>query len=179
MIRSPIMASIPILAAVALLSACSSPAQRRPLARAIPTTAPDPRAPAEVRAPGSATLVAGGSHACAIEAGRVHCWGRMTSVGESGPPFWVPGLEGVEDLAAGSSFACARTRRPGPVVCWGSDVPGAAVPEGYNFYDLPEGSPRERPTHLGHMPVAQAVALGAGHACFLDSGGGVLCWGAT
>ena len=73
-------------------------------------------------------VVAGANFACALTStGKVYCWGKNDngqigqgdSVGFSSSPQEVSGLSGVDELAAGSYHACARTGTT--VRCWGSN----------------------------------------------------------
>lgn len=68
-------------------------------------------------------------HRCALlDDQRVACWGRNDfgelgtgAIGAASPrPVPAVGIEGVEQLAAGDGFTCARVR-DGSIMCWGSN----------------------------------------------------------
>jgi alpha-tubulin suppressor-like RCC1 family protein len=90
--------------------------------------------PVEIHAlQGATQLAIGPQLVCALRAeGTVHCWGRnwngelgtgTTSSADRGDHGDVVGLVDAVQIAAGTSFACAR-RRSGEVVCWGLNQAG-------------------------------------------------------
>jgi alpha-tubulin suppressor-like RCC1 family protein len=136
---------------------------------------------------GVTTISAGGESnggygfACVIAAGGgVQCWGD-NGYGELGNgstagsqiPVQVTGLtSGVTSLSAGAAgirAACAITAG-GAVQCWG-----------YNGGVLGNGTSAGAssvPVQITGFPGPMtAVAVGAGFACALDTGGSVWCWG--
>lgn len=80
-------------------------------------------------------LALGAAHTCALEQGRVTCWGdfRALPIGDDSrgwprPPTAVPGLHGVTELKANGQFTCAL-RADKRVTCWGrhpGDPPGSS-----------------------------------------------------
>jgi hypothetical protein len=119
---------------------------------------------------GAQKLVVGGGFACAIAHDEVVCWGANGS-GQLGDgtqadrlePRGVAGLEGVVEIAAGESSACARTR-DGRVACWG------ALPDAH-------GTRAQLTPEWVQLPRARRIALGAGTLCAISEAGAVLCWG--
>jgi alpha-tubulin suppressor-like RCC1 family protein len=123
------------------------------------------------------SLVAGGYHTCAIDAGRtVRCWGA-NSQGQLGngvdtvdnaAPESVAALGSVDALALGEAFSCSRVA--GDVLCWGRAAGG----------EVGSGSVTARelaPVSAG-LTGATDVAAGKHHACAVDSAGNaVRCWG--
>ncbi len=108
-------------------------------------------------------IACGGEHSCALRTnGTVACWGSNLH-GELGDgttssrvsPVFVQGLDRATQIALGDTRSCARLA-DGTVRCWGS---GALVPQA-----VPE------------VTSATSVAVGASHACVVESGA-VRCWG--
>ena len=117
---------------------------------------------------------AGARHTCALRAdGRVACWGdgalkqlgSPLSVASSDTPLTVETaegpLEGVESIACGAEFTCARTF--GAVFCWGSAPTGGSSSWVAGPVALPE-------SHVF------ALVAGSHHACAVI-GQGIYCWG--
>jgi alpha-tubulin suppressor-like RCC1 family protein len=83
--------------------------------------------------PQQVDVAAGSVHTCAITAGgTLVCWGAndsgqlgngTTAASPTTAPTPVPGLAGVEAVAAGGAHTCARLTG-GTVACWGSDTSG-------------------------------------------------------
>lgn len=124
---------------------------------------------------GAARIAAGAAHACAIAAGRVHCWGRNEhgqlgdgTTASRAAPAAVPGIEGAVSLAAGAAHTCASTAAG--VWCWGRNDRG----------QLGDGSGDDRTTPVAVAGVAggAALAAGAAHTCALADGV-LACWGAN
>jgi Regulator of chromosome condensation (RCC1) repeat len=139
----------------------------------VPKSAPPPewnRARRVQGLHGARKLVVGAGFACAIAGDQVVCWGANGS-GQLGDgtqtdrlePRGIAGLEGVVEIAAGESSACARTRE-GRVACWGA-LPDA---RGTRAQLTPEWMP---------LPRARRIALGAGTLCAISDAGAVSCWG--
>jgi alpha-tubulin suppressor-like RCC1 family protein len=128
-------------------------------------------------------ILAGGDNTCVVSAaGHVACWGS-SETGQLGlgdfvdhrTPAWIPGLDGVVDLAIGDFSMCA-SRIDGSVLCWGMNYYGEL---GVNTNACPGlGYP------CSTVPVATGVQgaglLGAGVHRFcavLSPDGGLECWG--
>lgn len=83
-------------------------------------------------------------NACAVDGGRVICWGAplFLSVDEAGmsqPPTAVPGISNATRVALGTLYGCAIDA--GQVVCWGMDeLDGVPVLEGMS-HDTPVAVP--------------------------------------
>jgi hypothetical protein len=102
-------------------------------------------------------VAAGMRSACARTAeGKVACWNEYTGLR------WVPGIEAARSVAVGPWGACAA--EPAGVRCWDA---------------LPEADKAiETSTWLGvDDPIQVAVAFY--HACALERGGAVRCWGSA
>jgi hypothetical protein len=131
-------------------------------------------------------LALGTSFACVLRSsGTVWCWGD-DSVGQTGrpipdhrtgsyapqpTPLPVEGLDGVLDVEAGSSFACAL-RDSGEVVCWGSDAWGAlGRGAGYTGRAQPLFAPIEG---VGDARSLEAQGNGG---CVIRADDTTWCWG--
>jgi len=140
---------------------------------------------------GVETVVAGGTHTCALmRRGGVKCWGYNASgqlgngaklcSGSKGTcarnvssrPVDVVGLRsGIRAIAAGEFHSCALTDRGG-VKCWGLDKEGQL---GSDASDSPGSS---KPVGVeGLESGVAAIAAGSQSTCALTSGGAVKCWG--
>jgi alpha-tubulin suppressor-like RCC1 family protein len=139
-------------------------------------------------------IAAAGDTTCARSGGAVLCWGDNAgaqlgdpAMGQHAAPRPVAGITDATAIGLGRRHACAL-RAGGEVVCWGGSDRG---PFGY-----PDGCPEGQIGHEAHagtsgvvmvfcaapLPVpgisgAVALAHGEGHACALDRGGTVRCWG--
>jgi alpha-tubulin suppressor-like RCC1 family protein len=134
---------------------------------------------------GWSEVAAGNQHVCGIQGGLPWCWGGNVA-GQTGVPnatnpvsdimpvVGPPDTGFYTQLFAGSSFTCAmRSMGAAPVEgwCWGSNlygqfgtgVMGAAAGEAAT--QVPWGDYNER------------LAVGAFHACGIDAGGRLDCWG--
>lgn len=133
-------------------------------------------------APSSAGLsvkqvVAGDSFTCALKQdGKVTCWGKNDKgqLGRISAPFDpspadVIGLNDIVSLGAGDDFACAMTTA-GAVSCWGANDRGqlgrANGSQGWQVQSI-DGVEKA----VGQLTVA------AKHACVLDTGNRMYCWG--
>ncbi|MCC6622704.1 MAG: hypothetical protein IT385_15685 [Deltaproteobacteria bacterium] len=128
--------------------------------------------------PGDAPRVAlGAAFGCAVVEREVRCWGSNAhdALGRAAPLLADPdaaptaplGLEPVE-IAAGSTFACARGSA-GEVACWGDNrrfQAGAAT-----------GASRSAPGPVPLPAPASRLALGRRHACALLVDRRLACWG--
>jgi alpha-tubulin suppressor-like RCC1 family protein len=130
-------------------------------------------------ASGAASVSAGETHTCATTGtGAAQCWGDNVqgqlgdaSNTDSTTPVAVSGLSnGVAPIAAGSQMSCA-TSAAGGSLCWGVGADGQLG-----------GGPSSRagsntPLSIFNTPAYTALALGTRHACAIDGGGAVQCWG--
>ena len=129
--------------------------------------------------PPFAEIVAGDAFVCARgRDGSAWCWGANTD-GEVGggtaepfvtAPTRVPGLEGVQQLAAARSWAAA-VHSDGTVWTWGSDGFGKRTGDPTRY------APGGRPTQVVGLDQVRQVALGEHHGCALRADGSVWCWG--
>lgn len=125
-------------------------------------------------------MVAGGDHTCARAqpgyGGRLWCWGNNGNGQVGGPAGIAPRFNEIRvfpsHIAAGPFTTCVvGTGDPT------STVPFPQVSQCFG-YDIGQGSgaaqsPRDYPSITG----ATALAGGRFHACALQLGGSVLCWG--
>ena len=137
-------------------------------------------------------LAAGGNFTCARSKGTVSCWGEGESAqlgtldrNDSGTPRAIDKLSDATRIAAGGRHACAL-RATG--ACWGGSDRGS--------FGFPRSCPQDRvatrgnpgtsgeilsycaaPTTVTGIRDAVALAHGADHACALERGGALRCWG--
>jgi len=129
-----------------------------------------------------ASLVAGGSHTCAVlVSGSVKCWGDnyqgqlgLGYTSQSFPygvssPTVVPGLTEVASLVLGWNHTCA-VLVSGSVKCWGDNYDGQL---GLGYTSDQVSSPTVVP---GLTDVASLVS-GHAHTCAVSVSGSVKCWG--
>jgi len=139
--------------------------------------------------PAVTSVVAGDYFTCAITATaqNVYCWGdnRSGQLGEqtaalcngaacSTTPVIVAGLSGVEVLAAGSNFACARLATGG-VKCWGDNTYGQ-LGNGQGAV----GASSTDPVDVYQLSRAIGISAAGSAACATvqgDAGITVNCWG--
>lgn len=131
---------------------------------------------------GVRALAAGNEHTCVLHTdATVSCWGRndfgQLGDGTAGSqafrtsPVRVPGLSGVQSLAAGGYTTCALMVG-GAVRCWGLNSFGQ-VGDGA----LGAGQNRSTPTPVVGLTDATALSVGSSHACAVRAAGTVSCWG--
>jgi alpha-tubulin suppressor-like RCC1 family protein len=143
---------------------------------------------------GATSVGTGEEHTCAIAAqGAVYCWGSnlegqvgltLSNIGDDFHEINLP-YGASAKLAVGDNFTCATDEEH--IYCWGSNE---FAQLGTNPVDLPSSpSPRkialgsgicERAGLIGSDTQAKCVtqiAAGRAHACFIDVGGRVYCWG--
>jgi alpha-tubulin suppressor-like RCC1 family protein len=125
----------------------------------------------------TSTVLAGGSHSCALNTdGSVRCFG-FDDVGELGtgtvPPITVPTPQlipsyTVKSLYVGTNDSCGVDAN-GALTCWGQ-----------NYYgQLSAGSSTVlTPTAIPSVKSVTSVGLGDQHSCAVDSTG-VSCWGSN
>lgn len=152
-------------------------------------------------APPELRLAAGWGFSCALDAGRVFCWGDGRHgqlglrdpilLGSSGSVGSAPGQiealapidlgagRSVQALATGGRHACALLD-DGNVKCWGDNSRGQlGLGDTDNRGDDPgEMGDALRAVDLGVDRYAVALAAGGQHTCVVLDGGDVRCWGA-
>ncbi len=137
---------------------------------------PAPPPPEPIHPPSAPTLVAGGSHSCALaNDGSVLCWGAndrgQLGVGGSArkaTPTRITADVPFEQVAAGMADACA-VARSGAGYCWGDNTYGQLGDSG--------AGPQPTPTRVSGGHTFRAIATGTTHSCGLTSTGDVWCWG--
>jgi alpha-tubulin suppressor-like RCC1 family protein len=128
---------------------------------------------------GVTEIAAGGDSACAIQYGRVKCWGRnfRGQLGDatgmdSAYPVEVRGVY-PEDLpqkiSVGMSHACVVKTRDGSLYCWGSNLSGQLGNDAQDDAFSPVAV-------NGMDSGVTAVSAGVGFTCAIKSGQ-VFCWG--
>jgi alpha-tubulin suppressor-like RCC1 family protein len=169
------------MAIATLAAACGDDEEAAPTVEPPPpaVAAPVRSEPAENRGEPAATLCTGNSYACAVRAGRIHCWGKMWEhlppPRDFGPkPF--PETEGAVEVACGRDFACLR-RADGTVACWGTGSLGQLGTEvevgDYGFRS------RWTPETIAGLDDAEEIALGSLFGCARRASGTVVCWGSN
>lgn len=161
-----------------LLAGCPAPA---PPPTVRPAPAPKPATPKPARVQNPFVQVASRfRHNCARRAsGDVLCWGK-NSYGQLGAGgrkdsarfVKVPGVQGVQDVGVGRDFSCAIAQR-GQVLCWGNDEDGQLG----GGRGVRPGALSLRPAAVAGLVGMQQLSTGHYHACALDRGGKVWCWG--
>ncbi|TPV92843.1 MAG: RCC1 repeat-containing protein [Myxococcales bacterium FL481] len=108
----------------------------------------------------------------------VRCWGSDAhgALGNGAPagaapyePARVSEVANATGVATGDEFTCAVSRG-GTVYCWGRDRYG-------QLGDGPSTLGRRTPHAVAGLREVASIAAGAAHACAVDRGGGVHCWG--
>lgn len=151
----------------------TSPPRSTPVARPAPPPAAAPVNPV-------VELSSQSFHTCARrQAGDVLCWGKNTygQLGDgrrqdSSRLVKVTGLADAVELVTGRDFSCAR-RRGGSVVCWGNNEDGQ-LGDGRG---MKPGALSLRPVKVAGLRAPQQLTAGEYHACVLEQGGAVRCWG--
>jgi alpha-tubulin suppressor-like RCC1 family protein len=122
-------------------------------------------------------LALGDRHSCArLASAWVMCWGDNDkqqrgdeATAPSFKPVMVPRITAVIGLAANMENTCAiLAGTTPPVFCWGANLAGQVA--------IGTSTDHE-PPHVV-TSAATAVTVGRYHACVLDEGGVVKCWGA-
>lgn len=140
-------------------------------------------------------IATGGIYNCALRSGKVYCWGLARGHTE-GKAFAIPGIDDAVEVAAGYESACAR-HATGRVTCWderaqhevegvtgsngiavGAELACATVGERVACW-RPQYRAAAPPVAREVLGVADAIQVAAGfyHACALERGGTVKCWG--
>jgi alpha-tubulin suppressor-like RCC1 family protein len=156
---------------------------------------PTPTEISDFALPPLTKIALGFSVACALGTdNRIYCWGNNKD-GELGrgavvPPTDAPGAiksgpnEAFRDIAVGlsdsvSGTPCCAVRTTGEVVCWGGNN-GYGVLGHDPSTDIDAGNPASpTPTAIAVTFVSPGTAVGYRHACALQTGGAVLCWGSN
>jgi hypothetical protein len=128
-----------------------------------------------VPAQGVMSLSAWLGHSCAVEAGRLYCWGpnesgqlgvgdrddrnRKTRVGSAND--WLA-------VATGEHFSCG-IRAPGQLYCWGANNLGQLA--------LGDTEARLEPTAVQNADHVAQLAAGGENACAIADTGELYCWG--
>lgn len=115
-------------------------------------------------------LAAGGSASCASRAGRVWCWGTLSTGALEAAPVEVAALAGARQLAISREHACALLGE-GRVACAGGNRAGQL---GVAPSVLARRDTFEPVAGVDH---AVEVAVGDSFACARRDDGAVLCWG--
>lgn len=140
-------------------------------------------------------VATGGVYNCAIRSAKVYCWGLARGQAE-GKAFEIPGIDDAVEVAAGYESACAR-HASGRVTCWnekaqhvvegvsgsnsvavGAEVACATVGKRIACWSpnfSANAAPRAREVYGIDDPIQ--LAAGFYHACALERGGAVKCWG--
>lgn len=121
------------------------------------------------------TLALGHQHACAVDAGRIRCWGYNGN-GQLGDgtttdrltPVTVAAADEFVAVAAGGNTTCAITRDRS-LLCWGDGRFGQRG-DGLTTPNQPGPSARV-------LTEVSNVAVGATHACAVRLDGSAWCWG--
>jgi alpha-tubulin suppressor-like RCC1 family protein len=152
----------------------------------VPTFGGGSPAPTPIVAAATFTQISVGSAACAVSTDHhVWCWGHPL-FGDLGRPATdggvqdyapapVPGLDGVVQVASGSTAACALTT-DGVAHCWGGSSNGTSL-LGRGDVDAGKFDPNPAPVV---MPTGVTFTALVGHDngfCALDASGAVWCWG--
>lgn len=125
---------------------------------------------------GVSKIALGWSHACAISAGKLYCWGRGNNYqlgsqtsSYTGKAKEVPGIWSVQHVAAGEAHTCAIAMG-GKFYCWGANGKQQSAP-GANALLI------KQPTEVTVTPQASQVSLGRMHTCIVDDKANAWCWG--
>ena len=163
-------------------AATTKPAPAPPPA-AVPVVAtnvppiPAPRA-VTIDPPPAASIVAGGTHTCALTpAGAVVCWGGndrgQLGIGgdaHAAAPTPVAGVATFTQVSAGLTHSCGITLGGG-VQCWGANDFGQLG----DSTAVDHATPQRIAKTGAH--AFRAVAVGMAHTCALTVSGEVYCWG--
>jgi alpha-tubulin suppressor-like RCC1 family protein len=128
---------------------------------------------------GAKQVALGYGHSCArLGDGTVWCWGydyaRELAFGSTQhfsftlQATQVPGLSGVQDIAAGTNHTCARLG-DGSVWCWGQDLSSELGNGPSSVVCLPHDQPV--------IQRASFLFAGGNTSCVLDGNLGLACWG--
>ncbi len=147
----------------------------------LPPPSPPPPSPTRavlIEPPAPPTIVAGGTHTCALTAaGAVVCWGANDrgQLGTGGDahaatPTPVAGIATFTQVSAGLTHSCGVTLGGG-IQCWGANDFGQLG----DSTAVDHATPQRIARAAGH--AFRAVAVGMAHTCALTTAGEVYCWG--
>jgi cysteine-rich repeat protein len=128
---------------------------------------------------GGTSIAAGSSHACAIAAGRLQCWGR-NHIGQLGigsrqdrsSPVSVGTGYAAYKVYSGAYYSCVTN---GPVTrCWGANGAHNFDPNG----EAPSNHYTRPIRILAGLNITN-MALGDSHMCITNVGGAVNCFGSN
>ncbi|MFO0610054.1 MAG: hypothetical protein U0324_43245 [Polyangiales bacterium] len=130
------------------------------------------------------------SHFCVLRAsGRVSCWGH-NGAGQIGDgtitnrpaPVEVAGVRDAVQVAAAGQATCALLR-DGQVMCWGANSNGqlgdGRADHGMRTEDYPVFDFSPTPVRVAGLTRIIQISVSEGHACALQEGGRVFCWGSN
>jgi alpha-tubulin suppressor-like RCC1 family protein/serine/threonine protein kinase len=172
---APVTTPVPVPGAPAAPATTSRNGERAPAGP--PAAAPAPLV-ATIRVTDDPPVVAtGGRHSCAIDGGRVLCWGAnehgQLGTGDSDARETAAPIDGELEfmqVAAGLAHSCALTRS-GEAYCWGADERG-------QLGDATTTS-RSAPVRVAGSWTFRTLRTGLNHSCGLTAGGTIACWGAN
>jgi hypothetical protein len=141
------------------------------------------------------SLVGGASGCCAYElhfcvlraAGRVSCWGH-NGAGQLGDgtimsrpaPVEVAGVRDAVQISATDQSSCALLR-DGQVMCWGSNrysqLGDGRTDHGMRTVGYPVFDFSPTPVRVTGLARIIHISVSGAHACALQEGGRVFCWG--
>jgi alpha-tubulin suppressor-like RCC1 family protein len=118
---------------------------------------------------GISQLAPGSLASCAIQNGRLLCWGQNTR-GAAALPL-EPERVGLDsdwlDLSVGTTHSCG-IREPGRLYCWGGMQTGNPRPTDVPYFE---------PARIGSDDDWQNVAAGENYTCGVRKNGLLSCWG--
>jgi len=167
--------------AVLVLAGCPAPAPKPPPPDVTPPDVTPPPPPPKVTPSDAVTSVSTfREHHCLVRfAKTVECWGRNSygQLGNGGKDdssalVAVAGVADAKSVAVGRDFSCA-VRDGGSVTCWGNNEDGQ-LGDGRG---VEPGAKSAAPVEVGSVSGIKQLVAGEYHACALDGGGTVSCWG--
>lgn len=136
-------------------------------------------------------VVAGRQETCGVLVdGTLACTGDPPGWGRSSELMGIvytqvdgPPLAGVQAVGVGNQFACALTRAPNRIWCWGSNAVGYLGDGTSITGEVPQvvvDDPATRtPVSDWEIAGVEPLAVGPAHTCALRAGGRVMCWGSN
>ena len=157
----------------------SSTSTTPPPARPAPTPQPQPQPQVRSVADPVTQIASRFHHTCALrKSGTVLCWGKnvygqLGANGRNDSPRAVKApVVGVVQVEVGKDFSCAR-RTAGDVLCWGNNEDGQ-LGDGRG---VKPGALSQTPVKVAGLGRVEQISTGEFHACALQAGGAVSCWG--